>query len=222
MDASVMPWGLSFQSDCHFRFSVSCKAVGFMIYELKHFISDCFDVYFFLWSNGASHWEREKFLWEQEQIREWTYVQSKRQKCSCASRANGRRVHFAPKVVQDPPSPLHQPSGLMSFMVGNISVPTTIPLSRVFGRLADSFGNSPDPIFTPCSSGDDRAESVKVQNSNPSSWAKSICCAKCLEAGHWARSYRAPWCCLSCKNLGHKAKCCRIKSSPRLIWAPKC
>jgi hypothetical protein len=49
-----------------------------MIHDLKRFTSDCFDVYFFLWSNGAPHWDREKFMWEQEQLREWTYVQSKR------------------------------------------------------------------------------------------------------------------------------------------------
>jgi hypothetical protein len=35
--------------------------VGFMIYHLKCFIGDCFDVYFFLWNNGAPHWECEKF-----------------------------------------------------------------------------------------------------------------------------------------------------------------
>jgi hypothetical protein len=59
---------------------MSSKAVDFMIYNLKHFIGSCFDVYFFLWNNGAHHWEREKFLWEQEQLREWNYVQSRKQK----------------------------------------------------------------------------------------------------------------------------------------------
>jgi hypothetical protein len=53
--------------------------VGFMIYHLMCFIGDCFDVYFFLWNNGAPHWECEKFFWEQEQLKEWNYVQSKKQ-----------------------------------------------------------------------------------------------------------------------------------------------
>ena len=57
---------VNFQSDRHYRFSVSCKAIGFHVYQLRHFIGSHFDVYFHLWSNGAPHWEREKLLWEQE------------------------------------------------------------------------------------------------------------------------------------------------------------
>ena len=72
-----------------------------MVYNLKCFIGDCFDVYFFLWSNGAPHWEREKFLWEQEQLREWTHIQSKRNKDKHFVRSpqHDRRSHFVPKKV---------------------------------------------------------------------------------------------------------------------------
>jgi hypothetical protein len=80
LGGSAVGFHVLFQSDRHFCFSVSSKAVDFMIYNLKHFIGSCFDVYFFLWNNGAHHWEREKFLWEQEQLREWNYVQSRKQK----------------------------------------------------------------------------------------------------------------------------------------------
>ena len=64
LGGSTASFHVQFQSDRHFRFSVSSKEVGFMVYNLKRFIGDCFYVYFFLWSNGAPHWEREKFLWE--------------------------------------------------------------------------------------------------------------------------------------------------------------
>jgi hypothetical protein len=51
---------VSYQSHNHFRFTVSCKAVGFSIYNLCIFIGASFDVYFHLLSNGAPHLEREK------------------------------------------------------------------------------------------------------------------------------------------------------------------
>jgi hypothetical protein len=71
---------VSYQSHTHFRFTVSCKAVGFAIYNLRRFIRDSFDVYFHLWSNGAPHWEREKRLWEAEEAKQWTKVLSKNKK----------------------------------------------------------------------------------------------------------------------------------------------
>jgi hypothetical protein len=77
----------NFKVILHFCFSVSCKSVGFKVYNLRRFIGACFDVYFHLWSNGAPYWECEKFLWEQEQEREWTTVSSRRNKSSFCSQA---------------------------------------------------------------------------------------------------------------------------------------
>lgn len=48
LGGSAPRFHVKFQNDCHFRFSVSCKAVSFAIYRLKHFIGSCFDVYFHL------------------------------------------------------------------------------------------------------------------------------------------------------------------------------
>jgi hypothetical protein len=90
-------------SQNHFRFSVSCKAVGFHVYALRRFIGESFDVYFHLWNNGFSHWEREKRLWEQEEAEKWTMVLSKGQKCVVKSKEIPiKRVHFAAKVLSSP------------------------------------------------------------------------------------------------------------------------
>jgi hypothetical protein len=48
LGGSAAEFHVTFQSDRHFRFWVSSKVVGFMIYNLKRFIGSCLDVYFFL------------------------------------------------------------------------------------------------------------------------------------------------------------------------------
>jgi len=86
----------------HFRFSVSCKAVGFHVYALRRFIGETFDVYFYLFNNGVPHWEREKRLWEEEEAKKWTLVLSKCQKRNAKSQsanASAKKVRFAPKLV---------------------------------------------------------------------------------------------------------------------------
>jgi len=57
---------VQFLSTNHFRFSVSCKQVGFHVYRLRRVISSQFDVYFHLWNNGMPNWECEKRIWEEE------------------------------------------------------------------------------------------------------------------------------------------------------------
>lgn len=61
-----------------FSFSVSCKNVGFMIKNLKHFASKSFAIFFFLWSDGGSNWRKDYALWCQEEDAKWTTVGSKK------------------------------------------------------------------------------------------------------------------------------------------------
>lgn len=183
LGGSAAGFHVLFQSDRHFRFSVSSKAAGFIIYNLKRFIGSYFDVYFFLWNNGAPHQECEKFLWEQEQHREWSYVKSRKHKkieTSSKKAVNSRRVHFAPKLVSDLPPQNHQSfSNHSSFRVGEFVIPSSIPVTKVFGRLnLDlSKSSSSDPVFSQCSSPPNIAASSS-QNSNPRADPPAAC-AKC-------------------------------------------
>ena len=98
-------------------------------------------------------WECEKFLWEQGQLKEWTSVQSRKQKrASSTGHRTPRRVRFAPNLVHDSPMVKHRPAtGLDYTRFGEFNVPTTIPVNWVFGRintaLGKQFSASQDPVF---------------------------------------------------------------------------
>ena len=90
---------VNYQSDRHYRFSVANKKVGLHIYQIRRFIAEHFDVYFHLWRDGAPNWEREKRLWEQEQLKEWHFVMSKAEKRKSKS---SKKVTFAPVPMRSP------------------------------------------------------------------------------------------------------------------------
>jgi len=156
---------VQFLSTNHFRFSVSCKQVGFHVYRLRRVISSQFDVYFHLWNNGMPNWEREKRIWEKEQEKEWSTVLSKSTKRSI-KKANNKRVSFAKTLVQMPPEKPAQPLSLIRFgshlvplpskpEIGVISLPFVgrkfdfrLDRSRVLRDSSEMHVSSSDAICT--------------------------------------------------------------------------
>ena len=120
LGGSAQGFHVTFQSLNHFRFSVVNKHVGFLIYNIRRFIGNSFDVYFHLWRNGTPNWEREKRLWEEEQAKEWTTVLSKKSKKALRQSAHKRpmkRVRFADNLVMDSPRIKHAPASSLETIV---------------------------------------------------------------------------------------------------------
>lgn len=63
-----------------FCFSVSCKNIEFMVYNLKSFSCKSFSIFFHLWGGGGPNWRKDYALWCKEQEDEWTIVGSKHKK----------------------------------------------------------------------------------------------------------------------------------------------
>jgi hypothetical protein len=134
LGGSAAAFQVSCQSHNHYRFSVSCKDVGFAIYKLRRFIGRSFDVYFHLWSNGAPHWEREKRLWEEEEAKRWSLVVSRQQK---RARKNlpVKRVRFAEKLIQSPPVHISKASESQNFVkIGSVMVNLSKGFDQVSGN----------------------------------------------------------------------------------------
>jgi hypothetical protein len=65
---------VKFLNDRVFRFSVSSKAVGFMVNALRSFSCSSFKCYFHLWSNGGPYWHKEFLQWQADCDKEWILV----------------------------------------------------------------------------------------------------------------------------------------------------
>uniref|UniRef100_A0ACD5VRG0 Uncharacterized protein n=1 Tax=Avena sativa TaxID=4498 RepID=A0ACD5VRG0_AVESA len=49
-----------------FRFSVSLKIFGFMVYSLRSYVCDQFKCFFHLWGIGGPNWRKEFMVWKSE------------------------------------------------------------------------------------------------------------------------------------------------------------
>jgi hypothetical protein len=108
-------------------------------------ITSTFDLYFHLWNNGTTHWEREKRAWEEEQEKEWTKVLSRRSKKEAAKASKSqKRVSFAKDLVHHSP-PRHSPQLSISF--GAFSTPINQSRNVVFGNTKIRNGEAHDRII---------------------------------------------------------------------------
>ena len=231
LGGSAQGFHVTFQSLNHFRFSVVNKHVGFLIYNIRRFIGNSFDVYFHLWRNGTPNWEHEKRLWEEEQAKEWTTVLSKKSKKALRQSAHKRpmkRVRFADNLVMDSPRIKHAPASSLETIVFGSFPPVQcvsaksaasdvlgdhadIPASRVFGRVSSDLNPK---MFTAKNKAANQGFS-KFQNS------ELVSCAHCLGLGHRALECLSPIRCRLCFFYGHQASFCRTMSKPRIYWKPK-
>jgi hypothetical protein len=108
----------------------------------------------------------------------------------------------------------HQPQSPVPFHVGDFSIPTSVPVSKIFGRLKMDLAR-PDPVSSECSSG---GNCSSAQNSNSQQQLK---CGKCLGLGHWARFCKAQWRFKVCYHYGHISRWCFSRPKAKVFWAPK-
>jgi hypothetical protein len=78
-----------------FRFSVSCRKVGFLINHLQYYKCESFIVYFNLWNNGGANRRKELDVFEKEEhASRQTVSHKKGQLCRCSEEATIVRGKF--------------------------------------------------------------------------------------------------------------------------------
>jgi hypothetical protein len=80
---------VSLLRDKVFSFSVSCKSIGFHLFNLRSFACTQFKSFFHLWSWGGPNWQREFQNWQRECEQSWTLVSPTK-----------KRVHLGMSAIQ--------------------------------------------------------------------------------------------------------------------------
>ena len=70
-------FNVCYLSDWMFKFTVSCKKVGLMVYKLNNFSCKSYSLFFALWREGGPNWRKQYDLFCKEQDDEWTLVGAK-------------------------------------------------------------------------------------------------------------------------------------------------
>jgi hypothetical protein len=61
-----------------FRFSLSCKDVGFAVYRRRSYVCSSFKAYLHLWNSGGPNWIKEWQLYSDEESSSWKLVSRRR------------------------------------------------------------------------------------------------------------------------------------------------
>jgi hypothetical protein len=69
---------VSHLSDRVFRFSLSCKNVGFAVYRLRSYSCSAFKAYLHLWNSGGPNWIIEWHRYSEEESKSWKLISHRR------------------------------------------------------------------------------------------------------------------------------------------------
>ncbi|TVU20466.1 hypothetical protein EJB05_36674, partial [Eragrostis curvula] len=234
------------QKDWCFRFSVSCKSVGFLIYHLKSVLCKSFALFFALWGNGGPNWMRQKQIWECIQDEEWHVVCHSKRSYASVVRSTGPNKSSAKGKA---PAAISSGSSLKNKEVADYQMPkNSNVLPRGFSQqLSNMAGIHKPSIFKRIRYPDNYYESnyakeisgdrvhrmeaprQQVSNSNLNGChqqqlrdSRPVSCFRCLSPLHLIANCNNSVRCKICYFYGHISRDCRAKFRFRAsAWAKK-
>uniref|UniRef100_A0ACD6AKF3 Uncharacterized protein n=1 Tax=Avena sativa TaxID=4498 RepID=A0ACD6AKF3_AVESA len=238
-------------ADRVFRFSVSSKYVGFLVYGLQQYSCRDFKCFFHLWSNGGPLWNKKFNAWQKECNEEWTLISPNKKRTDCALRAlkkkpgrscfrkvysGSKKLSFAAFEKYDACEGYECPISKDQadvYLEAGYDCPqlrrragAILPPSVSVVTQNIQFGTFSEE--TQPSHGKD--SNSKVQNEEDPDFGKIIDdmvyrvfkCRKCLSMGHVTNQCSNQIRCRACFHYGHiKKECLKLKSQARKRWIPK-